>query len=68
MIIIGIDCATVFKNIGLALGEFSESAHRRLLGVDRFNSREKIIERLVSWIPRDGGCLLAIDAPLGFST
>ncbi len=66
MIVIGVDCATDPKNIGLAVGEFSTSTPRRLLAVDRLGSHSTVLEKVMSWMPLGDACLLALDAPLGW--
>ena len=66
MIVIGVDCATEPRKIGLAVGEFSTSTPRRLLDADRLGSHSSILEKVVSWMPLGQACLLALDAPLGW--
>lgn len=66
MIVIGVDCATQPRNIGLAVGEFSASTPGRLLDADRLGSHSSILEKVASWMPMREACLLALDAPLGW--
>jgi len=62
--IIGIDCATDPKNIGLACGLWQKG---RLQITDVTNGQLHIPEEIVTeWISNSENCLLAMDAPLGW--
>ena len=62
--IIGIDCATDPKNIGLARGIWQNG---KLQITDVTNGRFHIPEEIISqWIFESKSCLLAMDAPLGW--
>ena len=59
--IIGVDCATQHKKVGLALGELTGQSVR-LLTVDAGNPAEIIS----AWCERATPRLIALDAPLGW--
>jgi predicted RNase H-like nuclease len=62
--IIGVDCATDPKNIGLARGTWQNGKIRI---TEITNGRSYPPEEIVSkWIPGVEKCLLALDAPLGW--
>jgi len=63
-IIIGVDCATDPKNVGLARGIWQE-ARLQITDVTngQFNAPEEIISE---WMADSERCLLALDAPLGW--
>ena len=65
MRIIGIDCATDPKKVGLARVELQGSACA-LTHAEVGSSREGLVARIVEWLPTRGGALLALDAPLGW--
>jgi predicted RNase H-like nuclease len=62
--IIGVDCATDPKNVGLARG-FWQRGQLQIAAVTngQFHTPEEIISE---WIDESNTCLLAIDAPLGW--
>ena len=63
--IIGIDCATQDKNVGLALASFDG----REAGIERVAVELKegaVVKILADWISRRPPALLAMDAPLGW--
>ena len=61
--VIGVDCATDPKKVGLALGVIAEG-RTELRAVTICNTWSSIDERIASWVgPRT---LLALDAPLGW--
>ena len=65
--IIGIDCATEPKKIGLALGEWSE--HRLHISEVTIvgDGIDALIAKIGAWVSGyDGPVLIAIDAPLGW--
>lgn len=62
--IIGVDCATDPKNVGLACGFWQKE---RLRITDVTNGQIHVPEEIIStWISASETCLLAIDAPLGW--
>lgn len=63
--IIGIDCATSPKNVGLALGEF-DGVSARVLSVVAPDNEDQILRTVETWIERGPRTLLALDAPLGW--
>lgn len=63
--LIGIDCATQPKNIGLALG-FFENGKARIEEVRIGSNKMSIVDSVVDWISFGPTTLLAIDAPLGW--
>lgn len=65
--IIGIDCATQPKNVGLARGVWHDDGRLpQLEAVAAGAAVASIAETIVAWLPRNGRGLLAIDAPLGW--
>ncbi|MBI4463082.1 MAG: DUF429 domain-containing protein [Acidobacteria bacterium] len=62
--IIGIDCATKPKHVGLAHGSFKNSGVFTILEVDC--GENKLLEKLGNWVRREGRVLLTLDAPLGW--
>lgn len=66
-LLIGIDCATDPKNVGLAAGHLD--GKERKLEITRAESHETwddIEKTVVGWLGSAEKCLLAIDAPLGW--
>lgn len=64
MRIIGIDCATDPKNVGLALSEFDGSTHRLLQAHQ--GSGLNLAVRVSEWVKCEQPALIAFDAPLGW--
>lgn len=65
--IIGIDCATQDKNIGLALGRFDgHGCHISSATVG--SKKNSVLETITGWITDDHPTLIALDAPLGWPT
>jgi predicted RNase H-like nuclease len=63
--VIGVDCSTQDKKLGLALGYFEGSeAYLRWVSVGMGIST--VIERIAEWITPTSPTLIAIDAPLGW--
>lgn len=63
IIIIGVDCATQPKNVGLARGVFNG---KRLI-VGQVCVNRPLVETISGWLPTDGTkTVLALDAPLGW--
>ncbi len=63
--IVGIDCATDIKKVGLARGYFSENN----LSIDRISKPaigQSVCDAVVQWIDIGTTTLLALDAPLGW--
>lgn len=65
--LIGIDCATDNRKIGLALGSL-EGEQVTIRALKAGNRREPNAATVVEWIPDKGPTLLALDAPLGWPT
>ena len=65
MIVIGIDCATAAKNVGIALADCDES-RCALVAVELGDTHESLAQKIASWLPSSGPALLALDAPLGW--
>jgi len=63
--VIGIDCATQPKKIGLTLGRFMSSQVSVLETSVPANSTE-LIATLTTWVQQNDRTLLALDAPLGW--
>ncbi len=63
--IVGIDCATLDKKVGLALGYFDEGeAHIEQVTVGSMEA--SIVETTADWMTRRSSTLIALDAPLGW--
>lgn len=63
--LVGIDCATDPRKVGLALGEwYGEGVSVR--AAELGESREGLARRVAGWLPSRGPALLALDAPLGW--
>ncbi len=65
MFVVGIDCATDPKKVGIALADCDES-RCALVAVELGESQELLAGRIASWLPPSGPALLALDAPLGW--
>ncbi len=65
MIVVGIDCATDVKKVGVALAD-CDADRCALLAVELGQSRELLARRIATWLPSSGPALLALDAPLGW--
>jgi len=63
--IIGIDCATDPKKVGIALGEFSGS-RCSLVSAEAGTRHTALVDRIASWLPASGPAVIALDAPLGW--
>lgn len=62
--IVGIDCATQARKVGLALAHFDgQRASIEQVTTGRSNP---IVETVAAWIKGEGAVLLALDAPLGW--
>ncbi len=64
MIIVGLDCATKPKDIGLARAVLGETLHVEEARVAR--SAADVVDTIVAWLGGAMDGLLAIDAPLGW--
>lgn len=62
--LVGFDCATDPRHVGLALGELASGV--RLLEVRKASSRGDIVDTIVGWLRKSGQAVFAIDAPLGW--
>lgn len=63
--VVGIDCATDPKKVGLAMGTYRD--HRITLLETKFGSDGNSIAEIIKrWIQEDDNAILAIDAPLGW--
>ena len=63
--IIGIDCATQPKNVGLALGH----DHEGKTTIDKVfigSMADSVVDTVAAWASPDAPTLLALDAPLGW--
>ena len=63
--ILGVDCATQARNVGLARAELTAGGLRFLDGALGSDRDESVAEQLAGWMA-DGVSLLALDAPLGW--
>ena len=63
--IIGIDCATPDKNVGVALGRLT-SSHLEFLDVFVGNRPGSVLDYLAKSYVRGEPTLLALDAPIGW--
>lgn len=63
--IIGVDCATQPRKVGLAFGSYQDGAVRieRVLAGSRVTS---LVQTVAEWTKRTPSTLLALDAPLGW--
>jgi hypothetical protein len=64
-IIVGVDCATEAKKIGLAKGLFS-NGQLQIVDAGCGGSRERLLSLLADWIRTESRVLLALDALLGW--
>jgi len=65
--IIGVDCATQSKNVGLAKGYF-DNGRARIEDVLIGSTNISITDTIVKWISDSQNALIAMDAPLGWPT
>jgi len=65
--IIGIDCATDAKKVGMALGEFSDG-RCSVVSAEVGKNQSSLVQRIADWLPTTGPAVLALDAPLGWPT
>ncbi len=63
--IIGIDCATQDKNVGLALGHF-DGHECHVSKVTLGTIENSVFETMIDWITDDYPTLIALDSPLGW--
>ena len=63
--LIGIDCATQVKHIGIALG-FFKNGKAQVDEVINVPSRTSIVDTITKWISLTPATLFSIDAPLGW--
>lgn len=63
--VIGIDCATNAKKVGLAMGVYGDG-NTTLLETKLGSDGNSIAEIIMNWIQEDDKVILAIDAPLGW--
>jgi predicted RNase H-like nuclease len=63
--LIGVDCATDPRKVGLALGVW-DGARVRITQVAAGSRTDQPVEIVARWLPARGPCLLALDAPLGW--
>lgn len=63
--VIGIDCATEAKKVGLAMGVYRDRSIT-LLETKLGSDGNSIVEIIKDWIQEDDKVVLAIDAPLGW--
>ncbi len=64
MILIGLDCATDHRKVGLAMGTYDEQLHIHVARVAR--NPDDIATSIVDWLSQQDDAVLAIDAPLGW--
>jgi predicted RNase H-like nuclease len=65
--LIGVDCATQAKNVGLALGYF-DNGKARIEEVLIGSANILVTDTIVKWISDSQNALIALDAPLGWPT
>jgi predicted RNase H-like nuclease len=65
MIVVGIDCATDPKKVGIALAD-CDKGRCALVAVELGESQELLARKIASSLPSSGAALLALDAPLGW--
>lgn len=63
--IVGIDCATDPRSVGIALGEL-HNGQLHISQAELGSSSPDIATRIAQWLPNDSPALLALDAPLGW--
>ncbi len=66
MIVVGLDCASNPKHVGLARAAWTTDAGLSVAEARVASSAEDIIDTIVAWLGADRAGLLAIDAPLGW--
>lgn len=64
--IVGVDCASQDKHIGLACGTLGANNRLRLLDASLGAGPDGIVQLLAGWLQPHPRVLLAIDAPLGW--
>lgn len=64
-VIVGIDCASVEKNVGLALGAV-ERGELTIREIAAGGGSHSVVELIARWLPPGQPALLAFDAPLGW--
>lgn len=65
MIVIGVDCATDEKKMGLALGSV-DNKKTTILKVSVGGKNERVVDLIEKWLPEGQPALLALDSPLGW--
>lgn len=65
-IVIGVDCATQPKKVGLARGALEPDGTARLTDATQQPSHDAIAATVAGWVQPDRLCLIALDAPLGW--
>jgi predicted RNase H-like nuclease len=65
MIVIGVDCATDEKKMGLALGSV-DNKKTTILRVSVGGKNEPVVDLIEKWLPEGQPALLALDSPLGW--
>lgn len=65
MLIVGIDCATDPKKVGMAAAERSADS-AKIVDLRTGGSRQEIVEVVSEWISGSATTLLALDSPLGW--
>ncbi len=65
VVLIGIDCATQPEKVGLAKAEWDGQQLAGLL-IHAGKKDTDAAEVVLDWLPEEGTCLLALDAPLGW--
>lgn len=63
--VIGIDCATDERKIGLALGEYA-AAGLSVLSIKECSAKQSAALQVCDWLTEHPATLLALDAPLGW--
>lgn len=63
--IIGVDCATDPRKVGLALAQL-DGSKARMLAAERGSDSSSVAGRIAEWMGADRRVLLALDAPLGW--
>jgi predicted RNase H-like nuclease len=65
-VIVGVDCATQAKNVGLACGVLDGDRHLVLRHVTTGLTAGGLVRQIAGWIEAAPDSLLALDAPLGW--
>jgi hypothetical protein len=63
--LIGVDCATDPRKVGLACAEWDGEAVR-IIQTTAAGTHDRPVDIVARWLPARGACLLALDAPLGW--